>query len=76
MSVGDYVGGRLSRLYETLPLPALFGTVVLFCLLIAGALLFLRKPMRQLMGDVNSLLFGKAKARRTIPQLPDDPIEE
>ena len=33
-------------LYETFSLPELFGMVVLFCLLIAGVLLFLRTPMR------------------------------
>jgi POT family proton-dependent oligopeptide transporter len=27
MSVGDYIGGRLSCLYESLPLPSLFGIV-------------------------------------------------
>lgn len=53
MSVGDYIGGRLSGLYESLPLPELFGVVVLFCLLISAALVFLRQPMRRLMGGVN-----------------------
>jgi POT family proton-dependent oligopeptide transporter len=53
MSVGDYIGGRLSGLYESLSLPSLFGIVVTFCLLVGGALIFLRRPMRQLMGDVN-----------------------
>jgi POT family proton-dependent oligopeptide transporter len=53
MSVGDYIGGRLSGLYESLPLPELFGVVVLFCALIGTALLFLRRPMRWLMGGVN-----------------------
>jgi POT family proton-dependent oligopeptide transporter len=53
MSVGDYIGGRLSGLYESLPLPELFGVVVLFCVLIGAALLFLRRPMRWLMGGVN-----------------------
>lgn len=53
MSVGDYVGGRLSALYESLPLPSLFGIVVLFCVLIGGVLVFLLRPMRRLMGDVN-----------------------
>ena len=53
MSVGDYIGGRLSSLYESLPLPVLFGIVTTFCLVIGVALVFLRRPMRQLMGNVN-----------------------
>jgi POT family proton-dependent oligopeptide transporter len=53
MSVGEYIGGRLSSLYESLPLPALFGIVAAFCLVIGGALVFLLRPMRRLMGDVN-----------------------
>ena len=53
VSVGDYIGGRLSGLYESLPLPQLFGVVALFCVLISAALLFLRRPMRTLMGGVN-----------------------
>jgi proton-dependent oligopeptide transporter, POT family len=53
ISVGDYIGGRLSGLYESFPLPALFGVVVVFCLLIGGVLVLLLKPMRRLMGDVN-----------------------
>ena len=53
VSVGDYLGGRLASLYESLPLPALFGIVVVFCLLIAAALVLLLRPMRHLLGDVN-----------------------
>jgi POT family proton-dependent oligopeptide transporter len=53
VSVGDYIGGRLSGLYESLPLPELFGVVVLFCVLISASLVFLRRPMRGLMGGVN-----------------------
>jgi POT family proton-dependent oligopeptide transporter len=53
MSVGDYIGGRLSSLYESLPLPSLFGIVATFCLLVGGILVFLLRPMRRLMGDVN-----------------------
>jgi POT family proton-dependent oligopeptide transporter len=53
MSVGDYIGGRISGLYESLPLPMLFGIVTLFCLLVGVALGLLRTPMRRLMGTVN-----------------------
>jgi POT family proton-dependent oligopeptide transporter len=53
MSVGDYIGGRLSSLYESLPLPSLFGIVATFCLLVGGVLVFLLRPMRRLLGDVN-----------------------
>ena len=29
--VGNYIGGRVGGLYESLPLPALFGAVAAFC---------------------------------------------
>jgi POT family proton-dependent oligopeptide transporter len=53
MSVGDYIGGRLSSLYESLPLPSLFGLVAAFCLVVGAALIALLRPMRKLMGDIN-----------------------
>ena len=53
MSVGDYIGGRLASVYETFPLPTLFGIVAAFCIVVAAGLLLLLKPMRELMGGVN-----------------------
>jgi POT family proton-dependent oligopeptide transporter len=47
-SVGNFIGGRLASLYESLPLPVLFGLVVGFCLLLAAVLLFLIRPMKSL----------------------------
>jgi POT family proton-dependent oligopeptide transporter len=47
-SVGSFIGGRLSSLYESFPLPALFGIVAGFCLVVAAALVFLIRPMRRL----------------------------
>ncbi len=52
LSVGNYLGGRLASLYESLPLPQLFGAVGAFGIC-AGLLLarFVR-PTKKLMGGV------------------------
>jgi len=47
-SVGGFIGGRLSSLYESFPLAGLFGMVAGFCLIVAAALVFLIRPMRRL----------------------------
>jgi POT family proton-dependent oligopeptide transporter len=52
-SVGDYIGGMLSAVYETFPLPALFGLVAGFCFVVGLILVLLLKPMKNLMGEVN-----------------------
>ena len=52
-SVGNFIGGRVSSLYESWPLPNLFGAVGMFAIG-AGILLFLFvKPIKRLMGEVN-----------------------
>ncbi len=53
MSVGDYIGGRLASVYETFPLPALFGIVAGFCIVVGLILILLLKPMKRLAGGVN-----------------------
>jgi POT family proton-dependent oligopeptide transporter len=53
LSVGDFIGGRLASVYETFPLPLLFGIVAGFCIVLGALLVFLIKPMRRLMGGVN-----------------------
>ncbi len=52
-SVGNFIGGRLAALYESFPLPALFGIVAGFCIVLAAVLLFLIKPMKDLSEGVN-----------------------
>jgi dipeptide/tripeptide permease len=47
-SVGGFIGGRLSSLYESFPLAGLFGMVAGFCMVVAVALVFLIRPMRRL----------------------------
>jgi POT family proton-dependent oligopeptide transporter len=48
-SVGNFIGGRVSGLYESLPLPSLFGAVAGFSI-VAGVLLMVLSPsMRKLM---------------------------
>jgi POT family proton-dependent oligopeptide transporter len=52
-SVGNFLGGRVSGLYESMALHSLFGAVGLFAIG-AGILLFLFvKPIKRLMGEVN-----------------------
>jgi proton-dependent oligopeptide transporter, POT family len=52
-SVGNFIGGRVSSLYESWALPSLFGAVGVFAIA-AGILLFLFvRPIKRLMGEVN-----------------------
>ncbi len=47
-SCGNYIGGRLSAFYETLPLPNLFGAVAAFGVLMCLAFLLLAAPLGRL----------------------------
>jgi len=52
-SVGNFIAGRVSSLYEAFALPTLFGAVGMFAIG-AGILLFLFvRPIKRLMGEVN-----------------------
>jgi POT family proton-dependent oligopeptide transporter len=53
ISVGDYIGGRLASVYESFPLPELFGIVAAFCIVAGALLVFLIRPMKHLMGGIN-----------------------
>ena len=53
ISVGDYISGRLASVYETFPLPQLFGVAAVFCIVVGLLLVFLLRPMKRLMGGVN-----------------------
>jgi POT family proton-dependent oligopeptide transporter len=46
--VGNFIGGRLASVYETFPLPELFGVVAGFCFALAIVLVFLIRPMKHL----------------------------
>ena len=53
ISVGNFVGGRLSSLYGSMPLPQLFGMIAAVGIG-AGLVMFaLTPPIKRLMGDVN-----------------------
>jgi POT family proton-dependent oligopeptide transporter len=47
-SVGNFIGGRLASVYETFPLPELFGVVAGFCFALAIVLILLIRPMKRL----------------------------
>jgi proton-dependent oligopeptide transporter, POT family len=53
ISLGNFIGGRLSSLYEAMPLPGLFGAVGAAGI-VAGMLMFvLTPPIKRLMGAVH-----------------------
>ena len=52
-SVGNFIGGRLASVYESFPLPLLFGCVAGFCMALALVLLFLIRPMKSMSEGVN-----------------------
>jgi len=51
-SVGNYIGGRLGGLYESLPLDRLFGVVGLFAIAAGLLMLFFSPKFTRLMGGV------------------------
>jgi POT family proton-dependent oligopeptide transporter len=52
-SVGNYIGGRVSGLYESFALPTLFGAVAAFAC-VAGLVMFALTPwIKKMMGKVN-----------------------
>jgi POT family proton-dependent oligopeptide transporter len=53
LSVGNFIGGRVAGLFETFPLPRLFGAVTAVTLACALAAFALIRPIRRLMGGVN-----------------------
>lgn len=52
ISVGNYMGGRMASLYESLSLPTLFGAVGAFALVAGLVLALFVRPMVRLMGGV------------------------
>ena len=53
ISIGDYLAGTAASLYESMPLPTLFGTVAVISFGAAVVLVLLVKPTKKLMGGVN-----------------------
>ncbi len=49
ISSGNYIGGRLASLYETLPLPHLFGGIGAFCIIVALVFAAFAKPVARMM---------------------------
>jgi hypothetical protein len=52
ISIGDYLAGTAASLYESLPLPTLFGVTVCISLGAAAVLVLLVKPTVRLMSGV------------------------
>ena len=52
LSVGNYMGGRMASMYESLPLPTLFGVVGAFAIAAGVVLAMFVRPMVRLMGGV------------------------
>jgi len=53
ISIGDYLAGVAASVYESMPLPSLFGTVAAISLGAAVVLVLLVRPTVKLMGGVN-----------------------
>ena len=53
ISVGNFVGGRISSLYGSMPLPTLFGVVGAVGIGAGLVMLALTPPIKRLMGEVN-----------------------
>ena len=53
ISIGDYLAGTAASLYESMPLPTLFGTVAAISIGAALVLVLLVKATKKLMGGVN-----------------------
>jgi POT family proton-dependent oligopeptide transporter len=51
-SVGDYIGGRLTSIYESFSPTSLFGAVAVFCVVLGLIMALFTKPMKRLMGGV------------------------
>jgi POT family proton-dependent oligopeptide transporter len=52
LSVGNYLGGRIASMYESLALPALFGLIAAFGIAAGLVLSLCVKPTKKLMGGV------------------------
>lgn len=52
ISIGDYLAGTAASLYESVPLPTLFGSVAVFGIVVAALLAVLIKPTVKLMAGV------------------------
>jgi POT family proton-dependent oligopeptide transporter len=53
LALGNFIGGRVAGLFETFPLPDLFGAVFLTTAAAALLLVFLIRPIRSLMAGVH-----------------------
>ncbi len=53
-SNGNYIGGRIGGLYESFPLPALFGVVAAFAVLIGMVFFACASPLNRLSRDAPS----------------------
>jgi POT family proton-dependent oligopeptide transporter len=51
ISIGNYIGGRLASIYDTMPLPRLFGTVGMLAVVLGIVLALFNKPMKRLIGS-------------------------
>jgi POT family proton-dependent oligopeptide transporter len=53
ISVGEYMGGYAASLYQTVPLPVLFGVVTIFCGVVGLVLVAMIPRMKRLMGGIH-----------------------
>ena len=48
-SVGNYIGGNVSSLYESFSLPTLFGAIAIYALIFAAVLALLVRPINRML---------------------------
>ncbi len=53
VGVGSYIGGVIAGLFESFPLPQLFGAIFVTCLIFTVIMVVLIKPVRRLMSGVH-----------------------
>ena len=64
ISIGDYLGARLTSFYGALPVPTLFGIVAGFSLVAGIAMFMIARPVTRLMGGVRWLRPATAGGNR------------
>jgi POT family proton-dependent oligopeptide transporter len=53
ISIGNFIGGRISSLYGTMSLPSLFGVIAVVGMAGGAAMILATPPIKRMMGDVN-----------------------
>ena len=50
-AVGEYIGGTVSRLYGSMSLPTLFGSVAMYAMVFAALMALLIRPIKRMLAS-------------------------